>query len=176
MSRVSLTEYNRQLLLFIGFLGAIAVAALVLVIQSPGKFEPFIQTPGAPIGVGYHLHAYFAALVAALTVVAVCSVFGGYSMAVLGAKDEEAFSKFDFWLFVFAVLNLSIALLALLVAIPLMVLPSSPKGAEYIVIFEGIIGGLFFVILTLRNREARKIQAKELCNQQSAKQETPSSE
>jgi uncharacterized protein YacL len=166
VSEISFGEYHRQLLLFVGFIGAIAVAALVLVLQNPSRFEPVV--------LGRPAHGYFAVVVLALSLVAVCSIFGGYAMAILGSKADEKIAHADVALFWFAILNLTISIVALMGAIPLMVAPSSPRGAGCILLFEIVMGVLFFGISAVRNREARKMLQRERQEQQSKVQQTPS--
>lgn len=164
-----------------GFLGAIAVAALVLVIQSPKEFEPFIPTPGgtASQGVipGIHLHAYFVVLVFALSLVAVCSIFGGFTAALLGSiKESEQPRRVEWFQFWYLNVTLTVAILALVIAIPLMVYPSSHVGAEGIGIAELFIVVPFYVLLFLRGREYTKLQRRKQPRKQATTQETPNSD
>jgi hypothetical protein len=177
LSKVSFPEYHRQLLLFFGFLGAIAIAALVLVISSPSKFEPALPQQGVPQALWPHLHSYFVVVVFAWSVVAVCSVFGSFATAILGAiREGEPLTKVERALFVYWNFTLAICILALMFAIPLTVYPSTHVGAGLIGSAEFIIGGAFYFLVYLRGREFSRQRKTQLPHQQPMAEQTPSSD
>jgi hypothetical protein len=118
----------------LGLFGALAVAAVVLVLQSPDKFK----TSFAGIGP----QAYFTDVVTLLSLVAVLSIVGSVASAFVAAgltfKPLVRFTSFI----------TGVALAALAMSLPLLLLPTDMVAAQ-IVAVVGIGSVIVFFALML---------------------------
>lgn len=122
-----------QILLVSGFLGAIGLAALVLILQTPKPFErPMWFLSG---------HQFFALIVSLLALMVVLATFASLTGVDLAAgiyKPESAMDMLNVYTFFGA-------FLVLMIVLPLILLPLTPLGAGLVVAGEVVLFGVFVV-------------------------------
>lgn len=106
-------RFGQQALVAAGFFGAVAVAALALVLQQPSRFE--IQVLSTP------KHVYFDGLIGLLAFGSLACIFGAWGLSYVASgltKRDSSLDKFSGYM-------LGLGLGAVMFSIPFLIIPSS---------------------------------------------------
>lgn len=154
MSRVEESAYQGQLVLIMGVLGSVMIAALVLVLQAPERFQ--ITFLYDFLGLGRAVvsgSSYFQLLITLLTFTSFLSIIGSVASAEVSAtkgKPNNALAKFAEGCVVAALACFGISL-------ALLILPSVILINEYLFNFILLSEGVLLVTLgTLSRRNTKR--------------------
>jgi hypothetical protein len=124
-----------QILLAMGFLGAIAFAGLVLVLQAPHNFQTSVG--------GMSKETYFTLLITLLGLISFFSIFGSLALAFTagGVKDTR--------MAYFATTMVGLTLAFLVFAVPMLIAPTNLIAALIVGLLGATICFLYiFIVLT----------------------------
>ena len=119
--------FDQQVLAVMAFLGGIAFAGLVFILQSPGQFR-------VPVGI-LSAGEYFGFITTDLAVASILCIFAGLGLASVGSGQPDVTR----WSGPFSLICALIGICALLVAIPLLLLPFTLPGAYFIAALEFVL-------------------------------------
>ena len=106
-----------------GFLGAVSITALVLVLSFPSEFRVS----------GW----YFSGLLSLLAIASSSSIIASFSSTVMWSRQSYG-EEFRRTIGVFTAVTLAVSLIALLIVVPLIIAPVSLFAMTVVAIFEGI--------------------------------------
>jgi hypothetical protein len=135
----------QQILLVMGFLGAVIFAGLVLVLQSPSPWEKATQF----LIPGLSDDRYFRVMILLMAATSITSVLGSFAMAVVGAGEPGTVSR---GVRAYAYGCEAISMAGLAIVLPMILHPFTPFGAYLILIF----GLVMMVVLLIVIRQARR--------------------
>ena len=129
------STYNEHALVVSTFLGAVAFAGLILVLQSE---KTFIRP-----AMGFSAHSYFDLLIVGLGFTCICSVFGSWLIAAVAGHDPSVTPAIDR----LAGMLFSLTILGTVTAVIFLLAPFSPAGSEALLVFSGALIVLIVFLL-----------------------------